>query len=245
MAVFEEPLLEGVVPAELGWTSVKGPGSGDAGAHANSLAPYARIAVESNSLAWRGLLRATRLKHRDLLVVGSTRRADYGQVGLGAVAGELLPHLECPLAVAPRGMRDAAGARLQRIGVGFEATPESEAALGVAGSIALAAGAELHVRGVVDDRVAGGTRTEDTVLGGDAIVARRLASLSDGLGLPPSRRARGRTWTPCSALRPRACASSVITWTCSSSGRGTLEHRAGCTWEAPAGHFCATRPRES
>jgi nucleotide-binding universal stress UspA family protein len=143
------------------------------------LAPNARIAVESNSLAWRGLLRAARHKHRDLLVVGSTRRADHGQVGLGNVADELMPHLACPLAIAPRGMQDAADARLERIGVGFEATPESQAALGVAGSIALAAGAELHVRAVVDDRVAGGTRTVDTVLGGESIVARQLASLSE------------------------------------------------------------------
>lgn len=179
IAVFEEPLLEGVVPTELGWTSARDQAQAMLAGTRDSFAPHARIAVESNSLAWRGLLRVARLKHRDLLVVGSTRRADYGQVALGDVADELLPHLECPLAVAPRGMRDAAEARLERIGVGFDATPESEAALDVAGSIALAAGAELHVRGVVENRVAGGTRTENTVLGGDAIVARQLASLSE------------------------------------------------------------------
>ena len=155
IAIFEQPLLEGVVPAELGWTSVKEQARAMLARTRDSLAPHARIAVQSNALAWRGLLRVTRLEHRDLLVLGSTRRADDGQVGLGNVADELMSHLECPLAIAPRGMQDDAGARLERIGVGFDATPESEAALSLAGSIALAAGADLRVRGVVDDRVAG------------------------------------------------------------------------------------------
>lgn len=75
IAVFEEPLLNGVVPAELGWTSVRDQAETMLARTRDSLAPNARIAVESNSLAWRGLLRAARHKHRDLLVVGSTRRA--------------------------------------------------------------------------------------------------------------------------------------------------------------------------
>jgi nucleotide-binding universal stress UspA family protein len=179
IAIFEQPLLEGVVPAELGWTSVKEQARATLTRTRESFAPGARIAVRSNALAWRGLLHVARLEHRDLLVLGSTRRADYGQVGLGNVADELLSHLECPLAIAPRGMQDDAGAPLERIGVGFDATPESEAALSLAGAIALAAGADLRVRGVVDDRVAGRTSTADAVLGGDAIVARQLASLSE------------------------------------------------------------------
>ena len=155
IAIFEQPLLEGVVPAELGWTSVKEEARAMLARTRDSLAPQARIAVQSNALAWRGLLRVTRLEHRDLLVLGSTRRANDGQVRLGNVADELLSHLECPLAIAPRGMQEEAGARLERIGVGFDETPESEAALSLAGAIALAADADLHVRGLVDDRVAG------------------------------------------------------------------------------------------
>jgi nucleotide-binding universal stress UspA family protein len=137
------------------------------------LAPQARIAVQSNALAWRGLVHVARLEHRDLLVMGSTRHANYGQVGLGNIADELLSHLECPVAVAPRGMHDTAGARLERIGVGFDATPEAEAALALAGSIARAADADLFVRGLVDDRIAG------VASAGDGIVARQLKSLSD------------------------------------------------------------------
>ena len=42
---------------------------------------------------------------------------------------------------------------LRRIGVGYDGGPESDAALSLAGSIAGAAGAELHLCGVVDDRL--------------------------------------------------------------------------------------------
>ncbi len=179
IAIFEQPLLEGVVPAELGWTSVKEEARAMLARTRDSLAPDARIAVQSNPVASRGLLGVTRLEHRDLLVLGSTRHADYGHVGLGNVAGDLLSHLECPLAIAPRGLQDDADARLERIGVGFDATPESEAALRLAGSIAVATDADLHVRGVVDDRMARGTRAARMVLGGDAIVPGQIASLSE------------------------------------------------------------------
>jgi nucleotide-binding universal stress UspA family protein len=43
--------------------------------------------------------------------------------------------------------------RLRNIGVGYDGSPESEAALALAGSLAVAAHAELHIRAVVDDRV--------------------------------------------------------------------------------------------
>jgi hypothetical protein len=96
-----------------------------------------------------------------------------------------LSHLECPLAVAPRGMQDDPGARLERIGVGFDATPESEAALSLAGSIALAADADLRVRGVVDDQVARATRTEGILLGGDGSGPDGLGCAADLLGERP------------------------------------------------------------
>ena len=193
IAVFEEPLLEGVVPVQVGWKSSKEQAREMLVRARDSLAPQARTVVRSNGLAWRGLLDVARREHRDLLVVGSSRHAADGHARLGSNAGELLSHLECPLAISPRGMQDRAGARLERIGVGFDATPESYAALGLAGSIALAADATLHVRGIVDDRVAGGLRTENIVLSGDSIVARQLASLSTrarAAGLSTGARAR-------------------------------------------------------
>jgi nucleotide-binding universal stress UspA family protein len=49
-------------------------------------------------------------------------------------------------------MQDREDAPLERIGVGFDGGPESQAALDLAGSIAAAAGGELVVRGVAAER---------------------------------------------------------------------------------------------
>jgi len=150
IAVYEEPLLEGVVPAELGWTTVRHQARTMLARTRDSLAPEARTVLRVNGLVWRGLLDVARREHRDLLVVGSTRHAKYGHATLGDTAAELLAHLECPLAVAPRGMQADPGARLDRIGVVFDATPEAEAAVALARSLALATGAELRVRQLID-----------------------------------------------------------------------------------------------
>lgn len=173
----EEPLLEPVVPAEMGWASAQKQARATLSETRDSLAPEARTVVHSDALVWRALCRVAQQEHRDLLVLGSGRRARKGQLGLGETAQELLCRLECPLAIAPRDMRTHRQRRLQRIGVGFDDEPEARAALEMAGSLAVAAGAELEVRGVVDDRVAGGLTTEQVVLGGDEIVARQVRSL--------------------------------------------------------------------
>jgi nucleotide-binding universal stress UspA family protein len=143
IAVYEEPLLEGVVPADLGWTSVRHQAWTMLARTRDSLAPEARTVLQVDGLVWRGLLDVARREHRDLLVVGSARQAEYGHATVGDAADELLSHLEWPLAIAPRGLQDDPGARLERIGVAFDATPESEAAVALARSLALAAGAEV------------------------------------------------------------------------------------------------------
>ena len=157
IAVYEEPLLEGVVPAELGWRSVRHQARTMLAQTRDSLAPEARIILQVNGLAWRGLLDVARRERRDLLVVGSARQAEYGQATLGDSAAELLSHLECPLAIAPRGMQNDRGARLERIGVAFDASPASDAALALARSLALAASAEVRLRRVTDTTPRGPT----------------------------------------------------------------------------------------
>jgi hypothetical protein len=57
-------------------------------------------------------------------------------VRLGDEARQLLCHLECPLAIAPRGMGSREKPQLERIGVGFDDGPQARAALELAGSIA-------------------------------------------------------------------------------------------------------------
>jgi nucleotide-binding universal stress UspA family protein len=77
----------------------------------------------------------------DIVVVGSSHRGRIGQVLAGNVALSLLNGLHRPVAVAPAGYADRA-AELQRIGVGFDGSPESYAALHAAGDLALAADAK-------------------------------------------------------------------------------------------------------
>ncbi len=70
-----------------------------------------------------------------------------------ATTFDLLCHFECSLAVAPRGFRSRAEPSFGRIGVGYDGRPEADAALALAGSIALASGAKLILQAVVDDRL--------------------------------------------------------------------------------------------
>jgi nucleotide-binding universal stress UspA family protein len=136
--------------------------------------------LASAVLVWRALRRVVRREHRDLLVVGSGHDAADGHVRLGRSAQELLGNLDCPLAIAPTDMATRGGPRrLERIGVGYENEPEARAALDLAGAIALAAGAELEVCGVIDDRVPGGLTTEQVVLGGEAIMTEQGSTLLD------------------------------------------------------------------
>ena len=85
----------------------------------------------------------------------SARAADgpEGRVRIGNRTRQLLSHSRCALAVAPRGLGEQPARRLARIGVGYDGAPESEAALALAGALAVSTGATLRVRAVVDDRV--------------------------------------------------------------------------------------------
>jgi nucleotide-binding universal stress UspA family protein len=179
IAVHEEPLMPVALPGGMSWTEVERRARTILAETRDSLAPDARITVHADVLVWRGLRHVVRHAHRDLLVVGSAQDADAGRVRLGRSAGELLGHLECPLAIGPSGFQHQAKKRLDRIGVGFDGTPESRAALDLAASIASAAGAALEVREAIDDAVAGGLRTEQIVLEGNAITERQLISAFD------------------------------------------------------------------
>jgi nucleotide-binding universal stress UspA family protein len=81
----------------------------------------------------------------DIVVVGSSHRGRISQVLAGNIALRLLNGLDRPLAVAPAGYAEVAGG-LRTIGVGFDGSPESRAALRIAGELALSAQAELRVK---------------------------------------------------------------------------------------------------
>ncbi len=147
IAVHVEPSSSFVLPDGMDWKSLQKQAWATVAEARESLAPDARIEVQSDVLVWRALRHVSRAQHADLLVVGSGHDARDGRARLGRHASELQEHLEPPLAVAERGMHDRATGRLERIGVGFDGRPESQLALELAGSLASAAGAELTVRG--------------------------------------------------------------------------------------------------
>jgi nucleotide-binding universal stress UspA family protein len=117
----------------------------------DSVAPGARTLTATDHSVPRALHRIVHRHHRDLLVVGSSRRGPEGHVRIGKRTRQLLCHFECALAVAPRGLHTNPQRGLRRIGVGYDGSAESESALALAASIG--AGAELHVQAVVDDRL--------------------------------------------------------------------------------------------
>lgn len=116
-------------------------------------APQARTAVTAGMSPARELRRLITANHRQLLVVGSGRQGEPGEVWLGHETRPLVDHLGIPIVVAAQGIAARAPLRLRRIGVGFDGGPESRAALQAAATIARATGARLIVCGVVDDRV--------------------------------------------------------------------------------------------
>ena len=150
IAVHPEPLV--VLPEEMNWKSLEKQAATMLAEVRDSLAPDARTVVETDLSVPRALERVVRREHRDLLVVGSSRHGPEGRVRIGKRSRQLLCHFRCAFAIAPRGMHNRPVQGLRRIGVGYDDGPESEAALALAGSVALAAGAELHLCGVVDDR---------------------------------------------------------------------------------------------
>lgn len=115
--------------------------------------PGAQLTVANDLSIAKGLRRIAGERHRQLLIVGSSRGAQPGEVAIGRKTRQLLDHLPCALAIAARDLADQPGFRLSRIGVGFDGGPESRAALATAAGIAASSGAELVLRGVVDDRI--------------------------------------------------------------------------------------------
>ena len=153
VAVHPEPLV--VLPAELGWTAMRKQAEETLRQTRDEVAPGARTVVETDWSVPRALERVVAREHRNLLIMGSSRRGPQGRVRIGKRTRQLLCHFRCALAVAPRGLSSTPERRLAHIAVGYDGSEESQAALALAGSIAVAAGAKLSIRGVVDARLPG------------------------------------------------------------------------------------------
>ena len=141
------------LPPELGYRHLRKQSQFELRDARDSLAPGARTLTTTDHSVARALHRIVSRHHRDLLVVGSSRRGPEGRVRIGKRTRQLLCQFDCALAVAPRGLHANPQRGLRRIGVGYDGSPESGSALALAASIAAGAGADLHVQAVVDDRL--------------------------------------------------------------------------------------------
>jgi nucleotide-binding universal stress UspA family protein len=115
----------------------------------------ARPVAVSDDSPGRALHRIAEHEHGDLIVVGSAHRGRIGRVLAGDVTAGTLHGAPCAVLVAPRGYAQHGG-ELQIIGVGFDGSPESRAALDVARAIAEAVGARMRVIDVVVPTEPGG-----------------------------------------------------------------------------------------
>lgn len=96
----------------------------------------------------RGLHEIVEELSGDLLVVGSSSRGVLGRVLIRDDTHASLNGARCAVAIAPAGYGDGGGP-IREVGVGYDGSPESEAALDVARAIAREHGARLSAGRVV------------------------------------------------------------------------------------------------
>ena len=106
------------------------------------------VPVTASSVG-RGLHYVARARAADLLSVGSTRLGLAGRVLVGDVTRAALIGAPCAVAIAPRGYASEA-TPITKIGVGYDGSRESEAALAVARELAASHGASVSAMTVVE-----------------------------------------------------------------------------------------------
>jgi nucleotide-binding universal stress UspA family protein len=109
-------------------------------------------AIGSTSPA-RGLQTLAEAEDADLIVLGSSHRGSVGRVLTGTVTERLFHGAPCAVAVAPLGYADEADPGLRVIGVAFDGTPESKAALAAAARLGQAADATLRIFSVAESDI--------------------------------------------------------------------------------------------
>jgi nucleotide-binding universal stress UspA family protein len=93
----------------------------------------------------RALHRVAAARRAAFIVIGPSHRAGIGLVFPGSTAQQLLPETPRAVVVVPRGWRPAEGAPLQRVGCGYDGSPEARAALHSAVELTRALGGRLDV----------------------------------------------------------------------------------------------------
>lgn len=96
-----------------------------------------------------GLDRVATERGADLVVIGSVHHGALGRVLMGDDAASVLHHAHQPVALAPKGFRDAP-APPKTVGVAYNGAPDSVVALKYAESLAKEFGAELRALAIAD-----------------------------------------------------------------------------------------------
>jgi nucleotide-binding universal stress UspA family protein len=109
-------------------------------------AEFREVSAPSES---RGLHELAEREQAEMVVVGSSHRGPVGRTYPGSTGDRLLQGSACPVAVAPRGLRETPPERLVTIAVAFLHTPEAGHALDVAVALAERAGARLRLVSVM------------------------------------------------------------------------------------------------
>jgi nucleotide-binding universal stress UspA family protein len=104
-----------------------------------------RVHAVADSSPGRALHEEALREDADLIVVGSCHRGAVGRVLLGDVSRATLHGAHCPVAIAPRGYHEHERDPIHTIGVGFNNTAESTAAVALGARLAEAAGGELRL----------------------------------------------------------------------------------------------------
>jgi nucleotide-binding universal stress UspA family protein len=143
------------------------------------------VPVATRTIADRSSARALHLlavhERASLVVIGSSHRGAVGRVFAGTTAERLLHGLPCPVAVVPHG---APVRSLRTVAVGWDASPESTAAVTAAAAVARPGGSHLRIVRAIDDDDPGdggltellrslpaGVRAEPALCHGDPVVA--------------------------------------------------------------------------
>jgi nucleotide-binding universal stress UspA family protein len=101
-----------------------------------------KSAVLGDTSPARGLHRLAERERADLLVLGASHRTRAGQIMLGSVGERMVHGAPCAIAVAPRGFADGDHG-IRRVGVAYDGSPDSRAALAWAEDLARAKRADL------------------------------------------------------------------------------------------------------
>ena len=180
----------------------------------------------AGSLA-RALHEVAEREQASMLVIGSSTRGPVGRLLPGAVTDRLLRGAPCPVAVAPVGYSVAqAGESPLLIGVAFNDTPDSRAALSKACSLAIRGRGHIRVltvveplnpiiRGTLDAMAADDVRRERDAAA-EATLERGLDAVSAG------RCAGGEVLSGNAADALAAASQDLDLLVCGSRGRGAI-----------------------